>query len=257
MTRRAGSVRAGPIPSGTVTASEPAVPPALLTDPRLVPWPDPAWTPRAVVFDCDGLLVDTEAEWIATQDHYLARHDAVMDPATRRRITGRSAEVVVTAIAETVDQNPLHVAEELVALHRADIGRELRLLPGALDTVRAIAAKVPVAVASNSPREMLDLKLAGMGITEVLDASVAIEDVAEPKPAPDMYARGAELLGAAPADALAFEDSETGAEAATAAGLALIAVPSLPGQEPRAAVTLTSLEDPALHAWISTWEARR
>lgn len=223
----------------------------------LTPWPLPLWTPRAVVFDCDGLLVDTEAEWIRTQDHYLASHGAALDAETRRRITGRSAEVVVTTIAAAVDRDPLTVADELVALHRADMDAGLRLMPGAQRTVRAIAAKVPVAVASNSPRDLLDLKLEGMELASVLDASVAIEDVAEPKPAPDMYAHAARLLGAEPADALAFEDSETGALAARSAGLTLIGIPSLPGQEPEADLLLTSLEDPELHAWIDTWEVRR
>lgn len=226
-------------------------------DPPLAAWPTPAWTPRAVVFDCDGLLVDTEAEWIATQDAYLAAHGMTLPDGERRRITGRSAETVVLALAQATGEDPERVTEQLVALHTDHAAEELTMLPGAERTVRAIAAKVPVAVASNSPREMLDAKLAAMGIADVIDASVAVEDVAQPKPAPDMYARGAELLGAAPAEALAFEDSETGAQAARAAGLVLIAVPSLPGQDPEADLRLTSLEDPELHAWIETWEARR
>lgn len=228
-----------------------------MTSSRLAGWPHPTWTPRAVVLDCDGLLVDTEAEWVATQDAYLAEHGTAFDAETRRMLTGRSAELVVGEIARATGREPQRVADDLIALHSADPQRGLRVLPGAERTVRAIAARVPVAVASNSPREMLDAKLEALGFAALLDATVAIEDVAAPKPAPDMYRRGAELLGAAPADALAFEDSETGAQAAAAAGLALIAVPSLPGQEPVADLRLTSLEDPDLYAWIETWETLR
>src|SRR5699024_12651362 len=110
---------------------------------------------------------------------------------------------------------------------------------------------------SNSERGMLDAKLAALGITDLVDASIAIEDVAEPKPAPDMYVAAARALGAKPADCLGFEDSETGADAARAAGLQLIVVPSLPGQEPRAPRRLASLADPVLTDWIAGWEVRR
>lgn len=224
---------------------------------NLTPWPLPTWTPRAVVFDCDGLLVDTEAEWIRTQDHYLAEHGTSLDAATRRHLTGRSGEVVIGTIAAAVDRDPMLVMEELIGLHQADMEKGLRLMPGAMRTVRAIAAKLPVAIASNSPRDLLDLKLDGMDLAGVVDASVAIEDVENPKPAPDMYLRAAELLGVAPGDALGFEDSETGAQAALAAGLVLIAVPSLPGQEPEGDRILASLEDPDLHAWIDGWAVSR
>src|SRR5699024_4686535 len=89
--RRAGPVRARthghgrrPGYAGVIMSSEPApLPPSPLDT-----WP-PAWSPSAVVFDFDGLLVDTEAEWIRVQDAYLAMHDVRMDAATRREITGR------------------------------------------------------------------------------------------------------------------------------------------------------------------------
>lgn len=219
-------------------------------------WP-PRWSPAAAIFDCDGLLVDTEGQWVALQNDYLARHDAALDPVVRREITGRAAELVVIAIAEAVDKDPHQVGEELLTAHREHIGEQLTPLPGALETLRAIAAVRPVAVASNSPRDMLETKLASLGIVEVIDASIAIEDVAEPKPAPDMYLAAARALGAEPADCLGFEDSETGADAARAAGLQLIAVPSIPGQEPLAPRRLNSLADPVLTDWIAGWEMRR
>ncbi|WP_114853613.1 HAD family phosphatase [Brachybacterium sp. YJGR34] len=219
-------------------------------------WP-PRWTPAAVIFDCDGLLVDTESRWVALQDAYLARHGAALDAAVRRELTGRAAEVVVVAIAEIVGKDPHLVGEELVAEHRRHLGDVMTPLPGALETLRAIAAVRPVAVASNSDRRALDAKLAGLGIAEVVDASIAIEDVARPKPAADMYLAAARALGAEPADCLGFEDSETGAEAALAAGLQLIAVPSLPGQEPRAPRRVDSLEDATLRTWIAGWEGTR
>jgi HAD superfamily hydrolase (TIGR01509 family) len=230
--------------------------PLTLSSSPLDTWP-PRWAPSAVVFDCDGLLVDTEGQWVALQDEYLARHGTALDPVTRREITGRAAELVVLTVAEAVGKDPHLVGEELLAEHREHLGEALVPLPGALETLRAIAAVRPVAVASNSPRDMLDSKLAGLGIAGVIDASIAIEDVARPKPAPDMYLAAARALGAEPADCLGFEDSETGADAARAAGLQLIAVPSIPGQEPLAPRRLTSLADPVLSGWIAGWEPRR
>ncbi|MGO2311024.1 HAD family hydrolase [Brachybacterium tyrofermentans] len=229
---------------------------ATLPPSPLAAWP-PVWTPAAAIFDCDGLLVDTEGQWVALQDRYLARHGAALDPATRRAITGRAAEVVVVTIAEAVGKDPVEVGEELVDEHRRTVGEKLTPIPGALETLRAIAAVRPVAVASNSPRDLLDVKLAGLGIADVVDASIAIEDVEAPKPAPDMYLAAARALGAEPSECLGFEDSETGAEAALAAGLQLIAVPSIPGQDPRAPRRLDSLADPVLATWIAGWESTR
>ncbi|MGP9681404.1 HAD family hydrolase [Brachybacterium sp. AOP3-A1-3] len=229
---------------------------ATLPPSPLAAWP-PVWTPAAAIFDCDGLLVDTEGQWVALQDRYLSRHGATLDPATRRAITGRAAEVVVVTIAEAVGKDPVEVGEELVEEHRRTIGDTLTPIPGALETLRAIAAVRPVAVASNSPRDLLDLKLDGLGIADVVDASIAIEDVDAPKPAPDMYLAAARALGADPTECLGFEDSETGAEAALAAGLQLIAVPSIPGQEPRAPRRLDSLADPVLGTWIAGWVSTR
>lgn len=223
----------------------------------LATWPDTSWQPRAVVFDCDGLLADTEAEWVAAQDEYLASHGASFTPATRREVTGRSVEHVISAIAREIDRSALTVAAEVTDLIRSAPARAVRAMPGAIATVREVAALVPVAVASNSPREMLESTIAGLGLGDAFDATVAVEDVAQPKPAPDLYALAASRLGADAPDAVAFEDSETGAQSASAAGLRVIGVPSVPGQEPRADILIASLEDPDLHHWISRWEMRR
>lgn len=218
-------------------------------------WP-PQWTPRAVVFDCDGLLIDTEAEWVLTQKDYIARRGAVVTDEQWRGLAGRTIETVVRSLAEITQQDPYAAGDELKQMHIERQSAAPVLMPGAVDTVRAVAAKVPVAIASNSPRDLLDAAIAQIGVADVLTASVSENDVAHPKPAPDIYVEAARRLGVDPARALAFEDSETGARAAYDAGLQVIAVPSLPGQSPRAHRTITTLEDPVLQAWIATWEAR-
>ena len=216
-------------------------------------WPSMSWSPRAAVFDCDGTLIDTEREWVQTQTAYLDRHGVTLEPEVRRGLTGASAAVVIGALADVTGETPEQVLTSLQAIHAELESEHPAELPGAVDALRAMAQKVPVAIASNSPRALLDRKIDALGLADVVTASIAVEDVENPKPAPDMYARGAELLGAAPEDTLGIEDTETGAAAALAAGLVLIAVPSLEGQRPPAHVTLASLEDPELRAWIDTW----
>src|SRR5699024_10966114 len=104
---------------------------------------------------------------------------------------------------------------------------------------------------------MLDTKLDALGLAELADISTAFEAVGAPTPAPDLYLTAARALGADPVACLGFEASETGADAARAAGLQLIAVPSIPGQDPQAPRRLTTLADPVLAAWIAAWEPRR
>ena len=219
-------------------------------------WP-PQWSPSAVVLDCDGLLVDTEARWLALQEDYLSRHGAGLDPVARRALTGRPIEVVVAALAEAVGKDPHLAGAELLAEHEERMGGPLEPLPGVVDTVRAIAARRPLAVASNSPRDLLEGTLEGLGLADAFDAAISFDDVVAAKPAPDLYLAAAAALGAAPAGCLAVEDSETGAQAALAAGMQLIAVPSIPGQEPVAPRRLDSLADPVLAEWIAGWEVRR
>ncbi|MGQ4506107.1 HAD family hydrolase [Dermabacteraceae bacterium P13103] len=212
------------------------------------------FTPGAALLDCDGLLVNTEQIWHESQDKLLARYGGQIDAPTRAGLVGKAPELVLPVLAAATGLDPQRCQEELIAQHVADVRANLALLPGAAETVRALAARVPVAVVSNSPREFLLGKLEKTGLHEYVTATVGLEDVAAGKPAPDMYLRGAELLGVAPEKAIAFEDSETGACAARTAGVRLIAVPSVPGQCPQADHTLESLADKELHEWIAEWE---
>lgn len=231
-------------------------PSELLAHSPLETWP-PQWSPAAVVLDCDGLLVDTEARWLALQEDYLAAHGVALDADARRALTGRTIEVVVTAIAGAVGKDPHRAGAELLAAYEERMGDPLEPLPGVIATVRSMGAARPLAVASNSPRHMLDRTLDSLGLADAFDAAISLDEVDAAKPAPDLYLAAAAALGAAPGDCLALEDSETGAQAALAAGMQLIAVPSIPGQHPVAPRRLDSLEDPVLAEWIATWQEAR
>lgn len=123
--------------------------------------------------------------------------------------------------------------------------------PGARRLVRELrAAGVPIGVASNSPRELVALALGVAGLDDAFDAVLTADDVAHPKPAPDVYLAGCAALGADPARSIALEDSHTGVGAAVAAGMFVVGIPSLEG----VGLAEAHLRAPSLHA-AEVWAA--
>ncbi|PWH06566.1 HAD family phosphatase [Brachybacterium endophyticum] len=212
-----------------------------------------AWTPRAVVFDCDGMLLDTEAAWShRTQPAVLARYGvdpAAAEDALPLGLTVQDASKVIADLAGAPYEEVLEVTRERF---RADVAGDLEVLPGVREVLAATSARVPIACASNSWHEMLEDKLRRAGLRDFFEALESTDTVERGKPFPDMYEAGARALGAEPAQALAFEDSHTGASAARAAGLRLITIPQA-GEAPPADLSLTTLADPRLLSWIETW----
>lgn len=211
----------------------------------------------AVIFDCDGLLVDTEERWAVAESALFARHGLGYGPAEKELFIGVAAPVAAARMAAMFGRPG---AEERILVELEDgaavaIAERADPQPGALDLVRRLEAARPVAVASNSSRRLLELALVSGGLAHLRDRSVSAEEVARPKPAPDLYLRACELLGVEPSRCVAFEDSATGAASARAAGLYVIAVPSLPG-ELEHDWCLASLADPELLAWVESLPAR-
>lgn len=213
--------------------------------------------PRGVVFDCDGILLDTQALWDRSIAQLLADRGVTLDPAESAALVGRTVEHVVVAVATAVNEDPHAVGSELGSRYKALMGGEIPVLPGVMELVEAVSRKVPVAVASNTPRSYLVENLRAAGILPFLDHVVGADDVGHGKPAPDMYLRACDLLGVEPREALAFEDSDTGARAASSAGLPLIAAPIIPGQSPEADLTIDAIGNSSLLAWVSTWAPSR
>ncbi|MDO5645175.1 MAG: HAD family phosphatase [Dermabacter sp.] len=220
--------------------------------------PDPlaavrGFRPAGVVFDCDGLILDTESLWEDTQQAILAAYGARVTPAQEEALMGTTLEQSVAILAEATGQP----YDRLLAESREDFTRRLegpvRFMPGAKAFVELVASKVPIAVASNSWHTALVGKLTRAGIIDLFANVQSADTVEHAKPAPDMYARAAEQMGFEPRQCLAFEDSPVGARAAVAAGLTLIGVPSTPVPIPVASATVDSLEDPGLIAWVSSW----
>ena len=176
---------------------------------------------RGVVLDCDGVLVDSEPiserSWAIILDRYgYAATDGDF-LATR----GTTSEDAAIYFRRFVDVDPSHdLVAEVDVVRRDVFMTELEAFPDAVETVRALAAEgVPLAVASSSGREMLDLKLAKFDLTRYFDAVVSGHDVTRGKPAPDLFLAAAEGIAVPPASCLAIDDTEIGADAAVAAGM--------------------------------------
>ncbi len=138
---------------------------------------------------------------------------------------------------------------ELLELVERRLFEEAVAFPGALELVREVRARVPVAIASNTPGRLLRGALACAGLAGEVEVVVAADEVAEPKPSPDIYLRACELLGAEPSCSIALEDSPTGVAAARAAGMFVIGIPSFPGVLlDEADLVGESLRDPAVRA---------
>jgi HAD superfamily hydrolase (TIGR01509 family) len=205
----------------------------------------------AVVFDNDGLLLDTEDAWTRAEETLFARRGRVFTIEHKRSLIGSAraaAAAMLEAMLELEGQGEALMDElhELV-MEEALAGVEPR--PGALELLeRLVDAGVPVAVASNSQRAFVERTLAGAGLLDGLFATVvSVEDVARPKPAPDIYLEACRRLGAEPGACAALEDSLTGVAAAAAAGMYVIGVPyfgggALPGSD----LLAESLADPAV-----------
>lgn len=205
----------------------------------------------AVVFDNDGLLLDTEESWSRAERELFERRDVEFTAEAKRELLGTSGRRAAAALERMLDapgQGLLLIAE-LAMLAYEEMGRHAEPRPGALELLaRLRAASIPVALASNSPRAIVDRALATAGVGQALfDAILTADVVAAPKPAPDIYIAACAALGAAPARTLALEDSPTGVAAAVAAGCYTVGVPSLEGVSlDGAALVVDSLAAPAI-----------
>ena len=213
------------------------------------------WTPTAVVFDCDGLLMDTETCWTVAETAVFARRGLGFGPEEKALLLGKSVPDAGRVLAERFNEpeSAGAIVEELLGLVEGVIAEHARPLPGALEIVQALSGVLPMAVASNSSRRLLDLALSRGGFSDLLPLTIAADEVESPKPAPDLYLRACEMLGTHPYATVAFEDSTTGVKSARAAGLKVVGVPSLAHVPLPADIVLPSLSDPTLWTYVNQW----
>lgn len=182
----------------------------------------------AIVFDMDGVLIDTEPIWEEVRRAYIDELRGRWLPDTQDRFMGMStAEWSEYTSKDLLDgrRTPDEVAEDVISRMADRYSEHLPLMPGAVDTVRRLAADYTLGLASSSPRRLIDVVLEHMGVTELFAATVSTEEVERGKPAPDGYLEAAARLGIEPGLCVAIEDSSNGLRAAHAAGMTVVAVP--------------------------------
>ena len=202
---------------------------------------------RAVVFDMDGLLLETELLWHEAETELFARHGAEFTWDDKMAVIGTSFDVTADYFADRLgmprDRGPALV-DEMADLMRERLRRQVAGRPGAVELVERLRGRTRLGLASNSPRSLVDVALGTARIADAFDAIVTSDDVERSKPAPDLYLLACERLGVPPSDALALEDSASGIAAAKAAGLTCIAVPQFAETDVSAADrVIDSLED--------------
>ena len=180
---------------------------------------------EAVVFDLDGVLLQSEEVWDAVRERYVRERGGRY---MQRAMMGMSApewsrylheEAGVPSDPETINRD---VVERMLEAYR----RELPLLPGAVDAVRRAAHAFPLALASSSNREVFEAVLELAGVADCFRATVSSEEVERGKPAPDVYLEAARRLGVAAERCAAVEDSHAGIRSAKAAGMRVVAIPN-------------------------------
>ncbi len=208
-------------------------------------------TPAAVIFDNDGLLLDTESVWSRGERDMFARRGLEFTDAHKLELVGTSAQACGAILARQLDQ-PGRDAELIAELDErvfAELERGVEPMAGALELVAELQRLgVPTAVVSNSPARFIARALALVGLGDRFAVVVSGHDVAAPKPAPDAYLAACEQLRVEPStDVIVLEDSPTGVASGRAAGLTVLGVPSLGGVElAEADEVYGSLVEPAL-----------
>jgi HAD superfamily hydrolase (TIGR01509 family) len=182
----------------------------------------------AVVFDLDGVLLDTEELWDEARREIAEERGGRWRPDAQREMMGMSSPEWsrymhdVIGLPDPPERISEEVVERLVELYR----RQLPLVDGAVEAVRRIGAHWPLGIASSSNRPLIDLFLELTGTHELFRATVSSEEVARGKPAPDVYLEAAARLEVAPDRCAAIEDSENGIRAASSAGMHILAIPN-------------------------------
>jgi HAD superfamily hydrolase (TIGR01509 family) len=193
----------------------------------------PAPLPDAVVFDNDGLLLDTESVWTRAEQDLFERRGIEFTPAHKRELVGTSAEIAGGVLERRLGEpgRAAELIEELNALVVAELEHGVEAMVGARELLYALKERgTPIGLVSNSPLVFVKRSLEIAGFHDHFDVVLSAHEVAAPKPAPDPYLEACRRLGVEPGPSVvALEDSPTGVAAARAAGLTVIGVPSLEG----------------------------
>jgi HAD superfamily hydrolase (TIGR01509 family) len=182
----------------------------------------------AVVFDLDGVIVDSEQVWDEVREAYARETGGRYTDRATRDMMGMSSPEWSRYMAEAlgVPGTPDEINAAIVERMLERYGEAPPIIDGAVDAVRRIASHVPVAIASSSNPELIDVVLRSSGLAGDFAAAVSSQEVPRGKPSPDVYLEAARRLGVDPARCGAVEDSHNGIRSAKAAGMRVVAVPN-------------------------------
>jgi HAD superfamily hydrolase (TIGR01509 family) len=182
----------------------------------------------AVVFDLDGLLLDSEHLWDEAREALARERGGRWHDQAQRDMMGMSSPEWSRYMHERIglDESPEEISAEVVGRMEALYHEQLPLLPGAREAVERLAARWPLGLASSSNRPLINLALELSGLAKLFRATVSSEEVARGKPAPDVYLETARRLEVDPTRMAAIEDSHNGIRAAAAAGMNVVAIPN-------------------------------
>lgn len=184
--------------------------------------------PAAVVFDLDGVLIESEQVWDEAREQLVCERGGTWDDSATTDMMGMSSTEWSSYMHDRlgVPMTPDEINDDVVRRVAAKYEEHLPLLPHAVETVRELGERWPLGVASSSNRPIIDLVLERAGLRACFAAVVSSEEVANGKPAPDVYLAAARELGVDPAECAAIEDSTNGIKSAVAARMRTIAVPN-------------------------------
>jgi HAD superfamily hydrolase (TIGR01509 family) len=204
----------------------------------------------AVIFDLDGVIVDSEPVWEEVRRRYVADHGGRWQPDSQRRLMGMSTGEWARYLSGElgVARDPDQVAGDVVTEMTRRYAERVPLIPGADRVVRAVAGRWRLGLASSSPTRLIEAALAATGLADAFAVTLSTEQTARGKPAPDLYLEVARRLGAEPTGCVAVEDSSNGVRSAAAAGMRVIAVPHAgypvdPDARAQAALILPSITE--------------
>jgi HAD superfamily hydrolase (TIGR01509 family) len=183
---------------------------------------------EAVVFDLDGVLVDSEHVWDEVREDLARERGGHWHDRAQGDMMGMSSAEWSRYMHDVIGltDTPEAINDEVVRRLLARYARELPLIEGAVDAVRRLAGTFRLAVASSSNRPVIDLVLERAGLTELFETTVSSEEVARGKPAPDVFLEAARRIAVSAELCAAVEDSENGLRAAHAAGMRVVAIPN-------------------------------
>jgi HAD superfamily hydrolase (TIGR01509 family) len=197
----------------------------------------------AVVFDLDGLLLDTEQVWDEVREGLVRERGGRWHDRAQQDMMGMSSTEWSRylhdelGLAEPPEELNRIVVERMEERYR----RRLPLIDGAVEAVRRLDGRWPLGLASSSNRPLIDLALREMGVAELFRATVSSEEVDRGKPAPDVYLEAARRLAVRPENVVAVEDSASGIRSANAAGMGVVAIPNAHFPPPEEALELADV----------------